>query len=219
MSGNGGRGAAWARGTRLALAHEGRWLVSLGLWVARRQNGTGPGVRAIGYARAQAPLVYGFAFVCLVETVGMAYLLAGVPVVHEVLLFLDVYTFLMALGLHAAAVTRPHLLEPGALRVRHGARLDLRIPLERIASVRHDLRFPKDKAPSDVLESAVAGQTAVTLELSGPVAVVGPLGGRTEVRTVRFHADEPRAAVAAIRAALATAETAHAESGRGAGAG
>ncbi|POX37608.1 hypothetical protein C3486_27485 [Streptomyces sp. Ru73] len=194
-----------ARTSRLLLAHEGRWLASLGLWVARRQDGTKePGVRAFGYARAQAPLVLGFAFVCLAETVGVSFLLAAYPVAHAIVLVLDVYTVLMALGMHAAAVTRPHLVGREALRLRNGARLDTEIPLARVATVRRDLRFPKEKPPAGVLEAAVAGQTSVTLELSAPVTVVRRfLGPPEEVRTVRFHADDARAAVAALREAVA----------------
>ncbi|MGI5468453.1 hypothetical protein [Streptomyces sp. CA-132043] len=194
---------------RLLLAHEGRWLASLGLWTARRQDGAGPGVRAFGYSRPQAPLVLGFAFVCLVETVGVSFLLADYPALHWILLVLDVYTVLMALGMHTAAVTRPHLLGPEVLRVRNGARLDAAIPVALIATVRRDLRFPNGKPPAGVLEAAIAGQTTVTVELSAPVTVVRRfLAPPEEVRTVRFHADDSRAAVTALREAAEAAREA-----------
>ncbi|MEU3988725.1 hypothetical protein [Streptomyces platensis] len=195
-----------SRGTALRrlAAHEGRWLMSLGWWVARRRIGVAPGERALGYAAAQAALVYGLTFVCGVETVGLGVLLAGKAVVHEVMLFIDVYTVLTVLGLQAAAVTRPHVLGAGELRLRDGARREIRIPLERIASVRYDLRFTKEQDKNgDVAELAVGGQTSVTVELSEPVVAVRLLGQRETVRTVRFHADEGRAAVAAVRAAMA----------------
>ncbi|WP_414506188.1 hypothetical protein [Streptomyces sp. NEAU-L66] len=195
-----------SRGTALRrlAAHEGRWMVSLGWWVARRRIGVAPGERALGYARAQAALVYGLTFACVVETVGLGVLLAGTAVVHEVMLFVDVYTVLTVLGLQAAAVTRPHVLGAEVLRLRDGARREIRIPLERIASVRYDLRFTKERDKSgDVAELAVGGQTSVTVELSEPVVAVRLLGQRETLRTVRFHADEARAAVAAVRAAMA----------------
>jgi hypothetical protein len=197
---------------RLA-AHEGRWQRSLLWWVARRRIGVAPGERALGYAAAQAALIYGLTFVCVVETVGMGVLLAGEPAVHGVLLVLDVYTVLMVLGLQASAVTRPHVLGAGALRLRDGARRELRIPLGRIASVRHDLRFSREKtrtvdgaaegATAGVAEFAVGGQTSVTIELTEPVVLEGLLGRRTTVGTVRFHADDARAAVRALREAVA----------------
>ncbi|WP_199896605.1 hypothetical protein [Streptomyces niger] len=206
------------RTARLLLAHEGRWLASLGLWAVRRRDGAGPaarGVHAFGYARAQAPLVLGFAFVCLVETVGMSFLLAEWPVVHGIMLVLDVYTVLMALGLHAAAVTRPHLVGAGVLRVRNGARLDAVIPLALVATVRRDLRFPNGKPPAGVLEAATGGQTSVTVELSAPVTVVRRfMGAPEEVRTVRFHADDSRAAVTALREAAEAAREAAEETAR-----
>ncbi|MFH8343544.1 hypothetical protein [Streptomyces sp. NPDC018045] len=200
---------------RLLLAYEGRWMAGLGLWVARRRHGVGAGERPLGYARAQAPMMYGFAFVCVVETVGLGFLLADHPVVHWVMLVLDVYTVAMVLGFQAAAVTRPHVVGPGGLRVRSGARMDVWIPLERIASVRYDLRFPKTEPAGrlaverdGVLELPVAAQTCVSVELTEPVTAVKLLGQRVAARTVRFHADEGRAAVAAIRERLAARESA-----------
>ncbi|MEV5598317.1 hypothetical protein [Streptomyces sp. NPDC052496] len=184
-------------------------MASLGLWVARRRDGVGAGERELGYARAQAPMLYGFMFVCVVEAVGVSVLLAKNPVVHWIMLVLDVYTVLMVAGFQAAAVTRPHVVGPRGLRIRAGARMDVRIPLERIASVRYDLRFPKTETAGresqerdGVLELPVGAQTCVTVELTEPVTAVKLLGQRVEVRTVRFHADEGRAAVAAVREAL-----------------
>ncbi|MGI5257512.1 hypothetical protein [Streptomyces angustmyceticus] len=189
---------------RLA-AHEARWLVSLGWWAARRRIGVAPGARALGYAGAQAAFVYGLTFVCVVETVGLAVLLADHPVAHAVMLVLDCYTVLMMLGLQAAAVTRPHVLGADTLWLREGARRDIRVPLERIAAVRHDLRFVRaaEEDGGAAVELAVGGQTSVTVELSEPVVAVGLLGRRESVRTVRFHADDARAAVTELRERVA----------------
>ncbi len=157
------------------------------------------------YAAGQAANIYGLAFVCVVETVAVGVLLADRPVPHAVMLVLDVYTVLMMLGLQAAAVTRPHVLGAESLLLRDGARTEIRIPLERIASVGHDLRFTKDdtdgKGAGGVLAMAVCGQTSVTVELAEPVVAVRLLGRREVVHTVRFHADDARGAVAAVRAA------------------
>lgn len=187
--------------TRRLAAHEGRWMASLGLWVARRSHGVGDGDIAVGYARAQAPTAYGLVFV--IETVGVSFMLAPYPVAHLVMLLVDLYTVFLVLGLHAAAVTRPHVVGPGGLRVRRGTRLDLRIPLKLIASARHDLRFPDaNKSDDGVLDVAVASQTSITVELAQPVTAVSLWGRRTEVRTIRCHADEPQTAVAAIKKLL-----------------
>ncbi|MFH8684920.1 hypothetical protein [Streptomyces lydicus] len=192
---------------RLAV-HEGRWMASLARWVTRRRDGTAPGERALPYAAAQAALVYGLAFVCAVETVGLHVLLGGFPVARTVLLLVDVYTVLMVLGFQAVAVTRPHVLGADELRLREGGRTEVRIPVERIVSVRYDLRFTREQAKGrgadtgGVAELAVGGQTSVTVELAGPVEVVRLLGRCERVRTVRFHADDARGAVAAVRARM-----------------
>ncbi|MFF9864159.1 hypothetical protein ACF1G0_01830 [Streptomyces sp. NPDC013953] len=183
------------------VGHELRLMASLVRWVARRPEGVGgAGVRAFGHARDQAAYMYGFAFVCVVETAGMSWLLASWPLVHAVFLVLDVYTVLFVLGLHAASVTRPHVLGADALRVRQGAHVDLVIPLERIGAVRHELLFSHPRQEG-VLDLAVASQTSVTIELAEPVTAVRLLGKRYPVRTVRCHADDARALVEAVRRA------------------
>ncbi|MGW2627792.1 hypothetical protein ACWC2K_00425 [Streptomyces chattanoogensis] len=184
---------------RLA-AHEARWLAGLVWWVARRRIGVAADERPLAYAAGQAANIYGLTFVCLVETVGVGVLLADHPVPHAVMLVLDVYTVLMMLGFQATAVTRPHVLGAESLLLRDGARMEIRIPLERIASVRYDLRF-SERREEGTLVMAVGGQTSVTVELAEPVVAVRLLGRREAVRTVRFHADDARGAVAAVRAA------------------
>ncbi|MCP9959185.1 hypothetical protein [Streptomyces sudanensis] len=182
---------------RLA-GHELGLMVSLVRWAGRRRHGVRGGVEAFGHARDQAALMYGFAFVCAVEAVGVSWLLWDVPVVHEVFLVLDVYTVLFVLGVHAASVTRPHLLDGRVLRLRQGGHVDLAVPLGAIAAVRYEPLFTHRKADGE-LDLKVGGQTSLTLELASPVEAVGLLGGRREVRVVRFHADDPRALYAALR--------------------
>ncbi|MEU7022902.1 hypothetical protein ABZ990_19900 [Streptomyces sp. NPDC046203] len=187
---------------RLA-GHELRLFASLGRWVARRPHGIrDEGAAAFPYARDQAALMYGFAFVCGVETVGMAYLLAGLPVVHAVFLVLDGYTVLFVLGLHAASATRPHVLTADALRVRQAAHVDVRIPLDRIATVRRESLFSHEKAAGE-LNLAIGARTSLTLELAEPVAAPRLLGAARPVRVVRLHADDPTALHRALTKALA----------------
>ncbi|MEU3630894.1 hypothetical protein [Streptomyces fradiae] len=187
--------------------HEAGLLASLVRWVLRRPHGTGGGAEAFGYARDQAALMYAFAFVCVVETAGVYWLLRNVPVVHEVTLVLDVYAALFVLGLHAASVTRPHLLDGRVLRLRQGCHTDLAVPLGAITAVRREPLHTHERADG-VLDLTVAAQTSLTLELAEPVEAVGLLGGRRAVRVVRFHADDPRALHAALARALTRARTA-----------
>lgn len=183
---------------RLLVRHEARLLVSLVLWVARRTHGTRSG-RAFGYARGQGAVMFGFGFVCLVETVAMSVLLRDWPTVHAVFLFLDVYGIVFVVALHASSVVRPHVLDPGdgSLRIRRYVHVDLRVPLERIASVRRELRMTHERADGE-LDVEVGSQTTVTLELTEPVTHVTFLGRRREVRVVRFHADDADGLVRAL---------------------
>ncbi|MFD7704468.1 hypothetical protein [Streptomyces caelestis] len=173
-------------------------MASLWLWVARRKHGVGGGT-AFGYTHGQAALTYGIAFVCVVETVAMSVLLGDWPTVHAVVLFLDVYTVVLVVALHAASVVRPHVVDAGVLRVRRAAHVDLRIPVGRIASVRREPRMTHQAAEGE-LDLAVGARTSVTVELAEPVAHVTLLGRRREIRVVRFHADDSDGLVRALAA-------------------
>ncbi|KOV98413.1 membrane protein [Streptomyces sp. NRRL B-1140] len=185
----------------LLVRHEARLLASLALWVARRTHGTGGG-SAFAYARGQGAMTAGFAFVCVVETVAMSVLLRDWPVAHAAFLFLDVYTVVFVVALHASSVVRPHVLDAadGTLRIRRYVHVDLCVPLERIASVRRELRMTHERAEGE-LNVEVGSQTTVTLELTEPVTHMTFLGRRREVRLVRFHADDPDGLVRALRRA------------------
>lgn len=107
------------------------------------------------------------------------------------------------LALHAACVTRPHVVgADGSLRIRYGGLFDLRVPASSVTTARVERRYPEGKLvrlhPDGVLDIAVGSQTTVTVELTGPVTFVRPLGKQGSARTIRFHADDPRAVVAAL---------------------
>ncbi|MFF7436549.1 hypothetical protein [Streptomyces sp. NPDC008122] len=174
------------------VGHELRLMAGLGRWVARRPHGVAGADGVFPHARDQAAMMYGFAFVTVVETVGMSFLLGEWPVLHAVFLVLDVYTVLFVLGLHAASVTRPHTLTGTVLRLRRHAHVDVRVPLDRIAAVRRELVFSHEKAEGE-LNLAVGSQTSVTIELTEPVDAPRLLGAPRPVRLIRLHADEPKA--------------------------
>ncbi|MDF3143895.1 MULTISPECIES: hypothetical protein [unclassified Streptomyces] len=189
--------------TVLVLArHELRLFASLALWVARRRHGVGEGV-AFGYARGQGPVMFGFAFVCVVESVTMAVLLRDYPAAHRGVFMLDVYTIVLVIGMHAASVVRPHVLDAGSLRIRRAAHVDLRIPLEKVESVRRELRTTHERAEGE-LDVVIGAQTSVTLELAEPVAHFTFLGRRRDVRLVRFHADDADSLVRELHAVRQT---------------
>lgn len=187
---------------RRLVVHEFRALHSLGLWVLRRRHRIPEGALPVSYTEPQTGVMYTFAFVSVLETVVLALVIPW-PLVHAILLVVDVYGIVIILALHAACVTRPHLVgADGSLRLRYGALFDLRVPAAVIASARVDRRFPGGglvRVDEDgTLDLAVGSQTTVTVELTEPVEFVRPLGRRGSARTLRFNADDPRAAAAAL---------------------
>lgn len=53
-------------------------------------------------------------------------------------------------------------------------------------------------AGDGTVDLVVGGQTTVTVELTEPVTFLRSLGVPAQARVLRFHADDPRAAVAAL---------------------
>lgn len=183
--------------------HELRAFASLGRWVGHRTHGVRPGDLAAAYTGPQTAMLYGLLFVMVVETVGLALLIPW-PVVHLVFLVLDLYGVVLVTALHAACVTRPHVVRPdGSLRIRYGALFDLVVPQDAIASVRVDRRYPEGRlitlSDDGVLDLIVGSQTSVTVELNRPLTFTRPFGASETARTIRFHADDPRALVGALR--------------------
>ncbi|MGW5395607.1 hypothetical protein [Streptomyces sp. NPDC003952] len=189
---------------RRLVLHELRACGALVRWALRRPpHGVRPGDHAAPYTGPQTAMMYGLVFVSLIETVALALLIPW-PAVHRVVLVLDVYGVVLVLALHAACVTRPHVVRAdGTLRIRYGALFDLTVPPDAVAAVRVDRRYPEGRlvtlSEDGVLDLIVGSQTTVTVELARPLPFRRPLGARAEARVIRFHADEPRALVEALR--------------------
>ena len=184
------------RTVSVLVRHELRLLASIGLWVARRRHETGEGA-AFGYSRGQGPMMLGFGFVIVIESIMMSILLRNHPAVQRAWFTVDVYTLVLIVGMHAASVVRPHVLDDDVLRVRRAAHVDLRIPLEKVARARRELRTTHERTEGE-LNLAIGSQTTVTLELTEPVAHFTFLGRRQDIRLVRFHADDADGLVKAI---------------------
>ncbi|MFJ2033029.1 hypothetical protein [Streptosporangium sp. NPDC087985] len=185
------------------MAHEARAAASIGYLVTGRRNGVRGDAVAIGYAREQTPMMIALLVVCVIEVVVLAIVLPW-PVVHAVVLVLGVYTVVMVLSVTAAGVTRPHVVGPAELRLRWCALFDLRVPVPLIESVRVDRRYSHERllqVTGSELSLAVSSQTNLVVELAEPVTAVRPLGATVTARRLRVYADDPDAAVAAIRRA------------------
>lgn len=199
-----GRGRA-ARVLRRLARHEARALTSIGLWLARRRDGVGPGDTAAPYASAQASTMLIFGALSVVETVALAVIVPW-PLVHLVLLVIDIYGVVFVLGMHASSVVRPHVvLADGSLRVRYAALLDLRIPASEIASAAVDRRYPVGgiTTEGETLTVPVAGLTTVTVRLHAPHPYLRPLGSPAQARVLHLYTDAPAPLVEALTRAPA----------------
>ncbi|MGI6875904.1 MULTISPECIES: hypothetical protein [Amycolatopsis] len=191
-------------GVRHYLRNERRLFASIGLGL-RRRKALAPGAVAVGYSRAQRPLLVVFVVLTVVE--GLLFALVGFGlVVHLVLAAVELYSLLMVVGLLCSIVVYPHSVSADEVRVRYGAFLDVRVPVSAIAGVRarsedHSGRRGFD-LDGETFTVALSWQTNVVLELSRPVAFTRPLGRPGEARVIKFYADDPQAAAAAIHHAM-----------------
>ncbi|MFC8286305.1 hypothetical protein [Streptomyces cyaneofuscatus] len=187
---------------RRLTVHELRALHSLGVWAVRRRHRIPEGALPFSYTEPQTGTMWAFFFASVLETVVLALVIPW-PLVHLVLLVVGVYGTVLIVALHAACVTRPHVVgADGSLRLRYGALFDLSVPASLITAARVERRYDAGGlvrvGEDGVLDLAVGSQTTVTVELAEPVEFVRPLGRRGSARTLRFHADDARAAVAAL---------------------
>lgn len=187
--------------------HELRIMASLLRWAARRQHGVNGADAVFTHGRDQAAMMYGLTFACVIETVVLSFLLSNWPLVHSVFLVVDVYTVLFVLGMHAASVTRPHILADGTLRIRQGAGVDFLVPLDRIATIRRETLFTHVKKGNE-LNMPIGSQTSITLELTEPLDVPKFLGAHRPVQLIRLHADDPKSLYDAVAQARTTRTTA-----------
>lgn len=184
---------------RRIMGFDAKGLVSLGLWVTGRRHGVPAGAAAFSYAKEQVPLMAGFLFACVLELIGVEILLRSLDApagLRAVFLAIDAYGILIALAVIACYITRPHVVGPDELRIRHGAFFDLRIPRELITGVQHRRNYTETgmiKVEDGRLALSVNSQTNVIVELAEPIEAVRPLGRREQVRVVRFFTDDPAA--------------------------
>lgn len=191
---------------RRVMGFDTKGLVSLVLWAARRKHGVPPGATEVSYWREPLPVLLLWIFVMAVEAVATELVLraVGAPFgLRMVLLALDLYGLLIGIAVAAAMVTRPHVVTDDELRIRSGAFFDLRVPRELIESVRVARRFDEKsqiRAEDGQLAVSAGSQTSVVVHLSAPVTFMRPLGRTGEATTIRFFADAPREAAAALAA-------------------
>lgn len=187
------------------MIHEFRLYTSTLRWLTGRwRHGVHAGDIAVRYASGGAALLLTIAYVSVIETVVLAFLIPW-PLAREITLGLDLWGVYVILGLFASFVVRPHVIRAdGSLRLRSGALLDIRIPAHDIATVRAECRSSRGRSGAvdddGCADLTQGGQTTVTVELTQPVTFTRPLGKQARARVFRFYAADPTTAVAALRA-------------------
>ncbi|GIH28455.1 hypothetical protein Aph01nite_67650 [Acrocarpospora phusangensis] len=183
---------------------DAKGMVSLVLWARRRRHGVPPGAVQISYAKEQTGTSAILLIVMAVETVAVDVLLRAIGAPEAIrlpVLLLDLYGLLIGLAVNAACVTRPHVVTATELRLRYGAFFDVRVPRSRIAAVRLSRNYNESgmvAVSGDRLAVVVSSQTNVVVELTEPITIIRPLGRPAEVGSIRFFADDPAAAFAAL---------------------
>ena len=123
---------------------------------------------------------------------------------------LCLYFALYALGFRVLYTTT-HSVGPEQLRIRHGATVDLTLPLSEVSGVHTSQKLHRGKAV-DVTEStlitALFGRTNVVVEFDSPVAVGFFDRDEERVTRIRFFTDVPELAVATIEAHIPSASRA-----------
>jgi hypothetical protein len=186
------------------IAHELGMLRAFWLGLRRTADIPEAGV-AVRYARELRPLLAAVSVACLVEIIAVGTLVGLVvswPGVRWALLGLSVYGWLWLLGFRAALAALPHVVGPTTLRLRFALFVDTELPLELVASARPDRKggYRRTSTVHDgVLAVSVMGRTNVHVALNVPHQVELP-GGASEVTGVRFYADRPADAAAAVLA-------------------
>lgn len=204
---------AWRLITK-AVVFELRLYRSLLRWIARRPH-VPEGTMPVGYSRQVTPVMWLWIFGSAAE-LPLVHVLVPWEAVRIALLAVGVWGLVWMVGLLASLKVYPHLVSDDALRVRHGASVDIAVPWERIASVvaqRRDLPSSARTLQAQQTEHgtdlavAVSGQVNVQLVLRTPITV--PTGkGDLEVIRLGFLADEPQDTVTRLRKHVAGVTTA-----------
>ena len=142
----------------------------------------------------------------LVEVVAVEFLVPW-AVARWILLVLSVYGVVWMLGHMASLITRPHVVGPENLVLRNGTTTEYSFPLTAVRKARAERKGNHEGSVSvinETLNIPAGDTTTVFVELDPPQE----FDGHT-IRGVRFHADDPRAAVRLLARTSAPAPGQH----------
>jgi hypothetical protein len=196
---------------RRAIAYElGMWR-SLFRWILRRPLAPHPGAAVFGYAGMVTPIFVAFIALSAVE-LPILHLILPWETVRLVADALGFYGLFWMIGLLASLRVHPHVVGDRGLRIRYGTSVDVTIPWDAIAEIRHRYRSPQGRTVRRertdtglILHVAIAHQTSVDVVFRQPTPIPLPRGAGEPVTELRFYADDPNALVARAREHLTRA--------------
>jgi hypothetical protein len=188
---------------RLAVVWEWAMYRSLFRWLTRRYD-VPAGATSYSYVGVVNVLLWAFIGGSTVELVGLHVALPW-ETARLVADVLGIWGLVWMLGLAGSYRVFPHLLDEDRLRVRLGHNHAFSIPLDQVASVRVKERgLERSRAvqlADGVLSVVLVSRTNVDVVLTGPITL-SVKGQPCEVGEVRFYADDAKALVSTLRAAI-----------------
>lgn len=190
--------------------------------MTRRTHVPGRDLEPFGYAQAVTPVMWLWIFASAIE-IPFFHMLIPWDTVRIIGLVVSAWGLIWMVGLLASLRVYPHLLGDSALRVRHGASVDITVPWDAIATIRAERRDlpsdiwtlqPRETENGTDLQVGVSGQVNVHAVLRHPMTVSTPKGDR-EITAISFLTDDPRAFVARARQNLTTGVTGQQKKARG----
>lgn len=187
----------------LAEAEIGLWC-SL-WWAVRRRRAVAPDEVAISYSDRFTVMLWAVCCLGGLELVVVHALTARWPVVRWTLFVLGIYALVWFVSFGLSLRQRPHVLAGDDLVLRFGHFRTVRVPLDRIATVRRAVVSGHRRnlvLGGGDLTMSVMGDTNVELRLE-PAAEVEVAGAVHTISRVALYADDPRSVVSLLGARAA----------------
>ena len=185
--------------------------MELAIWVSLyrfifRKPAVPAGADAFSYHRPILSVMIIFIVLSAVEIPVVDMIVHGWPYIRIPFLILGIWGLTWMLGFLFGYLTSPHTVGPAGIRVRDGAEVVLPISWDDLhaVEVKKEVAGP-EKVPKlsegeggAILHLRVQNETNLAITLERPVEFRLPQGPVT-VREIRFHADEPKRFMDAVR--------------------
>lgn len=186
-----------------------RWVVrleigiwkSLGLLAMRRTAGLKAGDEAFPYIGHVSLVLFGFIFASMCE-LPLLHVLIPWEHVRLTVDIISIWGLLWMIGYAASLKVFPHLVGPDALRIRNGAHTEIVVPWAAVATVtakRRDTEKDRFQVVDGIALLPILKETNVEVTLADPTVIATPKGDAL-LTEIRFHVDDVKGFVAAVRA-------------------